>query len=86
MYDAGELPAGQETQAVAYVDDGVASSGFDKLPAFRCQREELEPPLRGEQECEGPDIRVLVVADVSGRFGCVSRPLFMLGVVEKAEC
>lgn len=81
VHDAREPAARQEAQAVAHVDDGVAGPRLDELPALGRQREELEPPLRGEQKCEGPDVRVLVVADVTGRRG----GLVVFWVAQEAE-
>ena len=53
---------------------------FEELPACGHGREELEAPLGGEQEGEGPDVRVLVVADAGGRGGRV-----VFWVAEEAE-
>ena len=80
MHNARQLSPRRETKTVADVDDGVAGPWFEEFPAFGLGRVELETPLSGEQEGEGTDVGVLVVAYASGCGGFV-----VLWIAEEAE-
>lgn len=63
--DAGhEGVATSKAQRVADVDDGAAGLGGDEAELLGSGRADLQAPLLGEEECQGGDIGVLLVADL----------------------
>lgn len=60
----------------------MAGARLDEFPAAARKREVLEAPLGGEQESQGADVGVLVVADVLGLGGAGA---FVFGVSEQPE-
>ena len=61
--DGRQEPApGQEPQRVANVDDGTSGARRHVEPALAAWQQDLQPALFGQQEGQGADVRVLVVA------------------------
>lgn len=58
-----EPEAGQEAERVADVDDGVRGPARDEAPLVALGRQDLQPPLLGEEHGEAPEVGVLVVPD-----------------------
>ena len=62
MHGREQLVAGEETERVADVDDGVAGLWSHVLPlVLLLGREDLQAPLLAEQECQRPNVGVFVV-------------------------
>lgn len=73
-----EAVAREEAQSIADVDDGVARLRGDESPAGGLFGQHLESPLLAEEEGQGADVGVLVVADAEGEG-------VLLGVAEHGE-
>lgn len=78
MHNTRQLSAGQEAQEVTDVDNCVPGTRFQKLPAFRLGRHELETPLLGKYHGERTDIGVLEMSYIRRRCSIV-----VLGVMKK---
>lgn len=59
--------AGEEAEGVAHVDDGVARFGEHAAPDLGARREHLQARLVGEEDRQGPVVRVFVLAEEVGR-------------------
>ena len=68
MQDRSQSHPGHKAQRVADVADRVAASGLHPAPAVRRTPfgsvGNLETPLLREEECDGTDVCVLVVANI----------------------
>ena len=76
--EGGAQPlAGQEPKRIGHVDDCVASAWGDVLPGPGFGTDYLQTPLRGEEERDGADVCVHVLAGFGG--------VEVFGVVEEVE-
>ena len=78
MHGGLETKAGQEAERVADVDDGVRGPARDEAPLIALGRQDLQPPLLGEEHRESPEVGVLVVPDALAEH-------VLLGVVEHGQ-
>ena len=69
--------AGQEPERVGHVDDRVARARGDVLPGAGFGADDLQAPLWGEEERDGADVGVHVLAGFGG--------LEVFGVVQEVE-